>query len=59
MNFVTYVSDRLRDRNTWIGLTAVFSALGYHLTEAKIEDIATIGTGVCGAIAALWPSKNV
>lgn len=58
MSIMQYLADRLQDRNSWIGLTTFFGVLGYHLTDAELNDVITIGAGVSGLIVALWPVKT-
>ncbi len=49
---------KIFQRNTWIGLTTLFSSVGYHFTDATIDEVATIGAAICGFIVAVWPEAD-
>lgn len=47
-----YILDRLAERNTWVGLIALASALGASLSPEQSQTIATVGTTVVGLVLA-------
>lgn len=58
MSFEDYLVSRLKDKNTWVGLTAILSLFGYHVTELELESILSVATGIGGAIVVFWPEKQ-
>jgi hypothetical protein len=52
---VNYIKNRLRERSTWIGLSAFFSALGYKYTDATLDAVTEIAVIICGLVLAFFP----
>lgn len=50
---VSWLAARARERSTWLGLTGLLTAAGVALSPDQIATIATVGTAVASAIAAL------
>jgi len=46
-----WLIDRAKERSTWIGLTALLTAIGVGLSPEQIEAIITAGLALAGAIA--------
>lgn len=53
MKAVSFLADRLRERSTWMGLTALASAFGLAITPEAAEAIIAVGSGVAGLIGIL------
>jgi len=45
------IIDRLKERSTWIGLTALLTAAGVNVSPEWTEVIVSVGVGIGGAIA--------
>lgn len=58
MKALDWFIDRLKERSTWIGLTALLSALGIALSPEQAEAIAIGGVAVAGVIAAFTKDKT-
>jgi hypothetical protein len=54
---LTWIIDRLKERSSWLGLTALLSAVGVVLSPEAIDSIATAGLGVAGLIAFFTKDK--
>lgn len=52
-----FITDRAKERSTWIGLTALLSAVGVSLAPEQVEAIAVTGIAVSGLIAAFTKDK--
>lgn len=50
MKAVLFLADRLKERSTWIGLTALASAFGVAVSPEAAEAIIAAGTAVGGLI---------
>lgn len=50
-----YLLERLRERSTWLGLTATLTALGVGLDPTCLDQVATAGAALAGLILALMP----
>jgi hypothetical protein len=50
-----YLLERLRERSTWLGLTALLTALGAGIDPACLDQIATAGAATAGLILTLMP----
>lgn len=54
---MTWLVDRLKERSTWLGLTALLTALGVALSPESKEAIAVAGVAIGGLVAALTADK--
>lgn len=45
------IINRLKERSTWLGVTAVISAVGIELAPEIKEQIIVIGIGIAGIIS--------
>lgn len=52
-----YLLDRLKERSTWVGLTAVLTAVGVALTPEQTEAVIALGLAVGGAVAVFTKDK--
>lgn len=50
MKLIAFAADRLKERSTWVGLTALASALGVAITPEAADAIIAAGTGIAGLI---------
>ena len=46
-----FILDRLKERSTWVGLTALVTAAGIGLNPEQLEAITLAGIAVTGVIA--------
>ena len=53
-----FITDRLKERSTLAGLTAVLTAVGLALTPEQAEAIITAGLAISGAIFAFTKDKK-
>lgn len=51
MKIVDWIVDRLKEKSTWLGITALLSAAGVVLAPEQLDAIATAGVAIAGAIA--------
>lgn len=54
-----FITDRLKERSTWAGLTALLAAVGLALTPEQAEAIVAAGLALGGAIFAFTKDKDV
>lgn len=52
-----YLIERLRERSTWLGATALLSAFGFSLDPALVDQIALVGVAAAGLILMLTPDR--
>lgn len=45
-----YLIERLKEKQTYIGLSAFFASVQYKYTDALIDDVAAFFILVCGLI---------
>ena len=57
MNLFGWVSGRLGERSTWLGLVSILTSAGIAIAPAWQEAIVSVGLGLGGAIGIL--SKDV
>lgn len=57
-NMKMWITDRLRERSTWVGLAGLVSALGIGIEPAQMDAIAAAGAAVAGLLAVFWPDKR-
>lgn len=55
--FKTWLLDRLKERSTWLGVTAIVTSLGLILSPEQVNAIVAAGIAFAGLIAALFPEK--
>lgn len=53
-----FISERLKERTTWIGLTAFVSASGVTIAPMMAEAIISAGTAIGGLIFAFTRDKT-
>ena len=49
-NVVQFLIARLKERSTWLGLTAFATALGVGITPEQAEAIAGAGLAIAGLV---------
>jgi hypothetical protein len=54
-----YILARLAERSTWMGLIGLASAAGVAIAPAEALMIASVGTGLVGAVAVFTKDHNV
>jgi len=52
-----FIVDRLQERSTWLGIIAIVTAVGVHLSPEQTEAIAVAGVSIGGAVAAFTADK--
>ncbi|MFM2045027.1 MAG: hypothetical protein RLY86_3603 [Pseudomonadota bacterium] len=52
-----YLIERLRERSTWLGATALLSVFGVSLDPALVDQIALVGGAAAGLILMLTPDR--
>lgn len=52
-----FILNRLKERSTWVGITALISALGVKMDPTVLDSIAVFGMAAVGLIMAIWPDK--
>ena len=57
MNALNWIIDRLKERSTWLGLTALLTSFGVSLKPELAEAIITTGLGFAGLIGVLTKDK--
>ena len=48
---IQWITDRLKERSTWLGLVGLASAAGLAFDAAKVEAIVAAGVAIAAAIA--------
>lgn len=48
---IKFITDRLKERSTWLGLTALVSVFGITLAPEQVEAIVSAGVALAAAIA--------
>ena len=46
-----FITDRAKERSTWLGLTGLLTAVGIGLEPSQVEAIAVAGVAIAGLIA--------
>ncbi len=47
---MNWILERLKERNTWIGLVSILSAIGVGISPEQSALIASVGVGIAGLI---------
>lgn len=50
MSIAQWIADRMRERSTWVGLTALATVFGINVSPEHMNAIITVGGLVGGAI---------
>jgi hypothetical protein len=53
----TFITDRLKERSTWLGFTGLLTAVGVTLEPSQIEAITVAGVAVAALIATFTKDK--
>ncbi len=53
-----YLIERLKERSTWLGLTALSAAFGWALSPEYQDAIAQAGIGIAALIGILTKERN-
>lgn len=56
--FVTFITDRAKERSTWLGLISLATALGLILSPEQQEAIIAAGMAVGGIVGAFTRDKT-
>lgn len=51
--FLTFITDRLRERSTWLGLISLGTALGLVLTPEQADAVVASGMALAGLLATM------
>ncbi|WP_420403306.1 hypothetical protein [Nisaea sp.] len=54
----TWLLNRLRERSTWLGVTACLASLGIAVAPELRDAIAGFGVAAAGLVAALTADKD-
>lgn len=57
MKILQWIADRMKERSTWLGLTALAGAVGVALEPEQVEAITLLGIAIAGAIGAFTKDK--
>lgn len=57
-NTLAYLADRLRERSTWLGISAVISGAGIVVEPALMNTIMAIGMAIAGIICILTKDQR-
>lgn len=57
MKILQWITDRMKERSTWLGLTTIATAAGVSLAPEQVEAIAVLGMAIAGAIAVFTKDK--
>lgn len=52
MNIIQWISDRLKERSTWLGIIPLLTLLGVGLSPEQQEAIITAGIAAAGLLLA-------
>lgn len=55
---MTWLLDRLKEKTTWLGLTALVTSAGIALSPELAEAIAVAGVAIAGLIAVVTEEKK-
>ncbi|HYD19295.1 MAG TPA: hypothetical protein VEF76_12535 [Patescibacteria group bacterium] len=55
---ITFITDRARERSTWLGLISCATALGLALSPDQQEAIVAAGMAAAGILAAFTKDKT-
>lgn len=53
-----YLISRLKERSTWVGLTALATAAGIALSPDQLDAIAVAGSAIAGLVAVFTADKK-
>lgn len=54
---ITFITDRAKERSTWLGLISCATALGLALSPDQQEAIVVAGMAAAGVVAAFTRDK--
>jgi len=58
MKILTWLAARLKERSTYLGLTAILTAVGLSVQPDLVEAIIPLGMGIGGLIAFVTKDKT-
>lgn len=53
-----YITDRLRERSTWLGIGGIFAASHYWFTNIAFDAFITMMAAIVGFIATVVPDQR-
>lgn len=56
--FITFITDRAKERSTWLGLISLATALGLILSPEQQEAIIAAGMAAGGIVGAFTRDKT-
>lgn len=57
MNFLKWLVERLKERNTWLGLTGILTTAGVGLNPELSEQLVTLGVALASVIAIVFKDE--
>lgn len=58
MAFFRWLLDRLKEANTWYGLTAIATSAGVSVDPALSREVVSTGVAVAGLISVITKEKK-
>jgi len=58
MKTLTWITDRLKERSTWIGLSGIVTAAGVAISPELLEAIISMGIAAASLIAIITKDKK-
>jgi hypothetical protein len=56
---LTYITSRLAERSTWLGLITLASSVGLVVSPTHATEIAALATAVVGGVLSFSKDKNI
>lgn len=57
MKFVNWITDRAKEKSTWLGITGILTAAGIAIAPDLQEAIISVGMAIAGLIAVITKEK--
>lgn len=58
MTFLSWLLDRLKEANTWYGLTAILTSAGVSVDPSLTREVVSTGVAVAGLISVITKEKK-
>jgi len=59
MKIIKYITSRLKERSTWIGLISFVTALGVSLSPEQSQAIVSAGVALASVVAVFSTDKKL
>jgi hypothetical protein len=57
MGYIKYITNRAKERSTWLGLIAILSGVGITLQPDMRDAVVSLGAAIGGFIAVMTKDK--